>query len=49
MTRKLGLQGATAVVAAIREVVAEDLAYERSRDRDELVEGPLGGGARPCR
>ncbi len=32
MTGKLGLEGATRVVAAIRECVAEGLAYERTRD-----------------
>jgi len=32
MTGKLGLDGATAVVTAIRESVAEGLAYERTRD-----------------
>ena len=32
MTGKLGLAGATTVVAAIRESVAEGLAYERTRD-----------------
>jgi formamidopyrimidine-DNA glycosylase len=32
MTGKLGLDGATKVVAAIRESVAEGLAYERTRD-----------------
>ena len=32
MTGKLGLDGATTVVTAIREAVAEGLAYERERD-----------------
>ena len=32
MTGKLGLDGATTVVTAIREAVAEGLEYERSRD-----------------
>jgi formamidopyrimidine-DNA glycosylase len=32
MTRKLGADGADAIVAAIREAVAEGLEYERSRD-----------------
>ena len=32
MTGKLGLEGATKVVAAIRECVDEGLAYERTRD-----------------
>ncbi len=32
MTGKLGLDGATAVVTAIRDAVAEGLQYERSRD-----------------
>jgi formamidopyrimidine-DNA glycosylase len=32
MTGKLGLDGATTVVAAIREAVAEGLEYERTRD-----------------
>ena len=32
MTGKLGLAGATAVVTAIRESVAEGLEYERTRD-----------------
>jgi formamidopyrimidine-DNA glycosylase len=31
-TSKLGIEGATAVVAAIHECVDESLAYERSRD-----------------
>ena len=42
MTGKLGLDGATTVVTAIREAVAEGLEYERDARRHELVEGPPG-------
>ncbi len=52
MTGKLGIEGATAVVSAIREAVAEGLEYERSRtdmssskDRPGGVHGRAG---EPC-
>ncbi len=52
MTGKLGLEGATAVVGAIRDAVAEGLAYERerpdmssSKDRPGGVHGRAG---EPC-
>jgi formamidopyrimidine-DNA glycosylase len=52
MTGKLGLEGATKVVAAIRECIAEGLAYERTRDdmsaskdRPGAVHGRTG---QPC-
>src|SRR4051794_11617951 len=45
MTRKLGLPGATAIVAAIREVVAEDLAFERGRDEMSSSKDRSAGGA----
>ena len=52
MTRKLGLQGATAVVAAIREVIAEDLADERGRDEmsssKDRSAGVHGRAGEPC-
>ena len=51
MTGKLGLTGATTVVTAIRESVAEGLAYERTRDdmsaskdRPGRVHGRAGRG-----
>jgi formamidopyrimidine-DNA glycosylase len=52
MTRKLGIEGATAVVGAIAEAVAEGLEYERTRpdmssskDRPGSVHGRTG---EPC-
>jgi formamidopyrimidine-DNA glycosylase len=55
MTGKLGLEGATKVVAAIRECVAEGLAYERTRpdmsaskDRPGAVHGRTGEACPVC-
>ena len=52
MTRKLGLRGATAIVAAIREVIAEDLADERGRDEmsssKDRSAGVHGRAGEPC-
>jgi formamidopyrimidine-DNA glycosylase len=52
MTRKLGLPGATAIVAAIGEVVAEDLAFERGRDEmsssKDRSAGVHGRAGEPC-
>ena len=49
MTGKLGLDGATKVVAAIRESVAEGLAYERTRDDMSGVQGSARTRARSGR
>ncbi len=49
MTGKLGPDGATTVVGAIRDAVAEGLEYERGARRHELVEGPTGPCAPPRR
>ena len=49
MTGKLGLDGATTVVGAIRDAVAEGLEYERDARRHELVEGPARPRAPPRR
>jgi formamidopyrimidine-DNA glycosylase len=55
MTRKLGIDGATAVVAAIAECVEEGLAYERTRDdmsaskdRPGAVHGRAGEACPVC-
>jgi formamidopyrimidine-DNA glycosylase len=55
MTGKLGLEGATRVVAAIRECVDEGLAYERTRDdmsaskdRPGAVHGRTGEACPVC-
>jgi formamidopyrimidine-DNA glycosylase len=55
MTGKLGLEGATKVVAAIRECVDEGLAYERTRDdmsaskdRPGAVHGRTGEACPVC-
>ena len=54
-TRKLGDAGATAVVAAIRETVAEGLAFDRDRDdmsataeRPSAVHAKTGGACPVC-
>jgi formamidopyrimidine-DNA glycosylase len=55
MTRKLGIDGATAIVAAIRESVGEGLAEERqradmssSKDRSSRVHGRTGEACPVC-